>query len=70
LGAAAPLRFPAIIKLLYGHWRDTINSNDRMGTGAPEAARSWNTSHPSRGCSQDTLRSSGGAGLLYCFATN
>jgi hypothetical protein len=31
---------------------------------------SWNSSHGSRGCSQDALKSSGGAGLLYCFAAN
>ena len=31
-------------------------------------ARSWNSSHPSRGCSMDALRSSGGGGLFYCFA--
>jgi hypothetical protein len=24
--------------------------------------------HPSRGCSQDDLRMTGGAGLFYCFA--
>jgi len=31
---------------------------------------SWNTAHPSRGCSQQGLQSTGGAGLLYCFAIN
>ena len=31
-------------------------------------ARSWNSSHPSRGCSPDALRSTGGGGLFYCFA--
>src|SRR5215471_6332103 len=31
---------------------------------------SWNSTHPSRGCSQDNLVSTGGAGLLYCFAAN
>jgi len=31
---------------------------------------SWNSAHKSRGCSQDNLVSTGGAGLLYCFATN
>src|SRR5215813_9290472 len=31
---------------------------------------SWNSSHGSRGCSQPNLVSTGGAGLLYCFATN
>jgi len=30
---------------------------------------SWNSSHPSRGCSPDNLRSTGGGGLFYCFAT-
>ena len=25
---------------------------------------------PDGGCSQDDLRSTGGAGLFYCFATN
>ncbi len=37
-------------------------------TGGPSA--SWNSTHPSRGCSQENLVSTGGAGLLYCFATN
>ncbi len=31
---------------------------------------SWNSSHGSRGCSQDLLKASGGAGLLYCFAAD
>ncbi len=31
---------------------------------------SWNSTHGSRGCSQMNLVSTGGAGLLYCFATN
>jgi hypothetical protein len=31
---------------------------------------SWNSTHASRGCSQANLVSTGGAGLLYCFATN
>jgi hypothetical protein len=31
---------------------------------------SWNSTHASRGCSQPNLVSTGGAGLLYCFAAN
>ena len=31
---------------------------------------SWNSTHASRGCSQPNLVSTGGAGKLYCFATN
>ena len=29
---------------------------------------SWNAAHGSRGCSQDNLVATGGAGLFYCFA--
>ena len=39
---------------------------DRTGGGNT----SWNSAHPSRGCSQQNLVSTGGAGLLYCFAAN
>ncbi len=40
--------------------------HDRQGGGANPT--SWNFAHPSRGCSQDNLRSTGGDGLFYCFA--
>jgi len=30
----------------------------------------WNSSHGTRGCSQDALKSTGGSGLIYCFAVN
>jgi hypothetical protein len=39
---------------------------DRTGGGNT----SWNSTHQSRGCSQANLVSTGGAGLLYCFAVN
>ena len=39
---------------------------DRMG--GPNA--SWNSVHPSQGCSQQNLVATGGAGMLYCFAIN
>ncbi|HET9820531.1 MAG TPA: hypothetical protein VFQ16_01775 [Burkholderiaceae bacterium] len=32
--------------------------------------KSWNSSHNSRGCTPDDLKSSGGAGLFYCFAAD
>jgi hypothetical protein len=47
-----------------------VGHHDRVGLTDTPAARSWNSSHPSRGCSMDALRSSGGGGLLYCFAVN
>jgi hypothetical protein len=43
---------------------------DRHGTSTGPEAMSWNAAHASRGCSLDGLKSTGGAGLLYCFATN
>jgi hypothetical protein len=45
-----------------------VGHHDRMGLNTEPPALSWNSSHPSRGCSQEALRSTGGAGLLYCFA--
>lgn len=30
----------------------------------------WNSAHPSRGCGQEDLEGTGGAGLFYCFAAN
>jgi hypothetical protein len=47
---------------------------DRVGLRDDEPSKSWNSAHPSRGpdggCSQADLRSTGGDGLLYCFAAN
>jgi len=47
---------------------------DRKGLRDDAESRSWNTAHPSRGseggCSQADLRSTGGDGLFYCFASN
>jgi hypothetical protein len=48
-----------------------VGHHDRTGLDESPPAKSWNASHLSRGgCSQDALRSTGGAGLLYCFATD
>jgi hypothetical protein len=51
-----------------------VGHHDRMGLRDDDASKSWNTSHPSRGpdggCSQNDLKSTGGDGLLYCFAAN
>jgi hypothetical protein len=47
---------------------------DRIGLRDDDASKSWNSSHPSRGpdggCSQKDLISTGGDGLMYCFAVN
>jgi hypothetical protein len=47
-----------------------VGHHDRQGLKDARHMNSWNSSHGSRGCSQDNLKSSGGAGLIYCFAAN
>ena len=47
-----------------------VGHHDRIGLKDTWHMKSWNSSHGSRGCSQDALKGSGGAGLLYCFAAN
>ena len=47
-----------------------VGHHDRAGLKESRHMKSWNSSHGSRGCGQDALKSSGGAGLLYCFAAN
>ena len=48
-----------------------VGHHDRTGLNEEPPAKSWNSSHPSRGgCSQEALKGTGGAGLLYCFAAN
>jgi hypothetical protein len=59
-----------------GNWTSSTDGSgsaqlghaDRMGRGA--TGSSWNSAHPSRGCSQQNLVATGGNGYLYCFATN
>ncbi len=53
-----------------GEGHAMVGHHDRMGLRDDAASKSWNSSHPSRGCSADALKSSGGAGLLYCFAAD
>jgi hypothetical protein len=53
-----------------GEGAAVVGHHDRMGLNEEPPAKSWNSSHPSRGCSDDALRSTGGAGLIYCFASN
>ncbi len=56
-----------------GNWTSSgegtanLGHHDRQGGG--QNPTSWNFAHPSRGCSQANLVSTGGNGLYYCFAT-
>jgi hypothetical protein len=51
-----------------------VGHSDISGPATNPTAKSWNAAHPSRGpdggCSQKDLISTGGDGLLYCFAAN
>jgi hypothetical protein len=70
--------FPAGADQTCGNWTKSgadgaamVGHHDRMGLDDSPPAKSWNSSHSTRGgCSQDALRGTGGAGLLYCFAAN
>ncbi len=72
--------FPAGADRTCGNWTSSAKGSamlghaDRIGLRDDDASRSWNSSHPSRGpdggCSQNDFRSTGGDGLLYCFAAN
>jgi hypothetical protein len=47
-----------------------VGHHDRVGLRDDAPSRSWNSSHGTRGCGMDALRSTGGGGLLYCFAAD
>ncbi len=59
-----------------GNWTQSdagsamVGHHDKTGLDQSVPARSWNSSHMSRGCSQDALKSTGGNGLYYCFAAD
>jgi len=67
--------FPAGDDKTCGNWTKSgqgsaiVGHHNRTGTNPdPVANVSWNSSHPTPGCSDDALKSTGGAGLIYCFA--
>ncbi len=47
-----------------------VGHHDRMGLRDDAPSKSWNSSHLTRGCSQEGLISTGGDGLVYCFAVD
>lgn len=66
--------FPPDKDTTCGNWTQSgegsaiVGHHDRLGLRDDEPSRSWNSSHASRGCSGEALRSTGGDGLIYCFA--
>lgn len=47
-----------------------VGHHDRVGLNDSRNMISWNSAHGSAGCGADDLPRTGGAGLLYCFATD
>ncbi len=47
-----------------------VGHHDKTGLDESVPAKSWNSSHLSRGCGAAALKSTGGAGLFYCFAAD
>lgn len=62
--------FPAGQDRTCKNWTSNTGDSAQLGhfdrTGGGNT--SWNTAHPSKGCSQPNLVATGGAGLFYCFA--
>jgi len=57
-----------------GNWTESgegsaiVGHHDRAGLNDAWNMVSWNSAHGSRGCGEEDLPKSGGAGLFYCFA--
>jgi hypothetical protein len=66
----------AVADMTCGDWTNSgagaafVGHHDRIGLRDDAPSKSWNASHPSRGCGKDDLPKSGGNGLFYCFAAN
>ena len=59
-----------------GNWTQSgegsamVGHSDKTGLDESVPAKSWNSSHQSRGCSPEALKATGGAGMFYCFAAD
>jgi hypothetical protein len=59
-----------------GNWTQSgegsamVGHHDKTGLDESAPAKSWNSSHQSRGCSLEALKTTGGGGLFYCFAAD
>ncbi|HWT31181.1 MAG TPA: hypothetical protein VN240_09180 [Propylenella sp.] len=66
--------FPAGEDMTCSNWTSSGEGSAMTGhhdlIGNPQGINFWNFSHPSRGCSQENLVGTGGAGLFYCFAAD
>lgn len=53
-----------------GEGNAMVGHHDKTGPDESVPAKSWNSSHLTRGCSADALKTTGGVGLFYCFAAD
>jgi len=64
--------FAANARRTCGNWTSSSTGSAAVGyfdrAGPGENPNSWNSARATNGCSEEALRSSGGAGLYYCFA--
>ena len=66
---------PPFADMTCGNWTKSgadgsamTGHHDRAGPLENSWSISWNSSHPTLGCSPEVLKSTGGDGLFYCFA--
>lgn len=63
--------FPAGDDMTCGNWTSDGEGSAMLGHSDRRSLQPgispWNAAHPSRGCSQESLVMTGGAGRLYCF---
>jgi hypothetical protein len=66
---------PPFADMTCGNWTKSgtdgsamTGHHDRGGPINASWAKSWNSSHPTRGCDAEGVRSTGGDALFYCFA--
>jgi len=68
--------FPGDKDMTCGNWTKSgegaamVGHSDRTGLDESAPAKSWNSSHQSRGCSLEALKATGGDARIYCFAAN
>ncbi len=66
--------FPPGEDMTCGNWTSNADGSAMLGhhdrRSLQPGLSPWNAAHGSRGCSQENLVSTGGAGRFYCFATD
>jgi hypothetical protein len=60
--------YPAGADMTCANWTSNSDQNGAKARLGHHDYAAWNSTHDSRGCSQQALISTGGDGLFYCFA--